>query len=821
MKKNINAIKNAPSWKSLLILYSIFIFIFIIANSAISNNEKITIDDLVDQNNQLETDLNKADRLNEYLSDRVDEQNEFINNENQKPLINLNLCNENLGLYKAYEFVVQYSFPNGPEKFDIKFTDSTGDLDINLKPRMELDEGVGYKLKGEVVINAYAEGLQGEEMLNIEIHAEDFEGQKTTFKCNNNLFNMNISGEGDFVRDHIRSPMVEDGYITMNKTPSGLVWEQHFDSPEECFVDEWILDWHVSNWNEHSKEEGEGELTSEVLCLSNVGTYESNPTFMNSFRYPILNIENVNVWVELYEDTIDDAFIYEACFEEINTEFEEYARLTTLNFYDELGWGDHWASGLTGDYRLVGIDISDNAWDHPTYASLYSVFSYGVSQQSSFEDHGIYIGHHNALPDYGFYLYEYGMVPEERMNYVSVIFQVHTYTGGNHGDYFYKTFNYDLSTCRKIELKDMMSDKLLKEQGLEQDGYDPLWLELLDNRLEDILRVDEGKIPTPDDDTTQPWSYANLNAVSINNDGLTFTFDPYVVRGWAHGWPEISISWANLWDIFIWGDWENREKEELFPNTIINDAYKNDITYVAEKLLYQFELNDLIIGSTHTYDPGGYNRDAGYVNRNVFKQDSPVVYGFDGNFTDKDERIVKEFTRVVNEIIGYDFFSYSTNPDQITIPIELRECLSRRPYGDFWGTGSCSGYTGFYNMIDKSIWIDSDLYGIKRDHVLIHELGHSLGLHHSSCVRSTIMSNQNLTQNNIVSFSDFEIALIRFLYSPLELIVDTENDIGVISDKTTFQELANKALSSIALPDEKTIKFCPDEISTRFVEEEK
>ena len=83
------------------------------------------------------------------------------------------------------------------------------------------------------------------------------------------------------------------------------------------------------------------------------------------------------------------------------------------------------------------------------------------------------------------------------------------------------------------------------------------------------------------------------------------------------------------------------------------------------------------------------------------------------------------------------------------------------------------------------------------------------------------MSNQNLTQNNIVSFSDFEIALIRFLYSPLELIVDTENDIGIISDKTTFQDLANKALSSMTLPVEKTIKFCPDEISTRFVEEEK
>ena len=812
MKKIFNLIKNPSSFNSLIIFY--IIFVFIIFGFGIFKNENMTVNNLVDKNNQLEKDLKDAENVIDYLSYTVDEQNKFLNNEKQKPLINLNFCNENLGLYEPYEFVIQYAFPNGPERFEIKFTDSTGDLDINLKNKMELDLGVGYKLEGEVVINAYAEGLQGEEMLHIEIYAEDFEGQVTSFNCTNNLFNKNISGEGDFVRDHIRSPMVEDGYITMNKTPTGLVWEQHFDSPEECFVDEWILDWHVSNWNEHSKENGEGELTPEVFCLNNVGTYESNPTFMNSFRYPILNIENVNVWGELYEDTIDDAFIYESCFEEINIEFEQYARLTTLNFYDELGWGDHWASGLTGDYRLVGLDISDNARDHPAYASLYSVFSYGVSQQSSFDDHGIYIGHHNALPEDFFYLYEYGMVPEERMNYVSVIFQVHTFTGGNHGDYFYKTFNYDLSTCRKIELKDMMSDKLLKERGLEQDGYDPLWLELLDNRLEDILRVDEGKIPTPDDDKTQPWNYTNLNAVSINDDGLTFTFDPYVVRGWAHGWPEISISWANLWDIFIWGDWEDREKEELFPNTIIDDTYKKDITYIAEKLVDAFSVEDLIIGSTHTYDPGGYKRDSGYINRNVFKQDSPVVYGFEGNFTDKDERVVKEFVSVVNQIIGYDFFSYSRDSEIITIPIELRECLSRRPYGDFWGTGSCSGYLGFYNISEKRIWIDNELHGVERDHVLIHELGHSLGLHHSSCIQSTIMSTENVTQNNIINFSDFEIALIRFLYTPLETTIGSENEIGIIKDKTTFEELVNRTSVELILPYQKTLKFCPDERKT-------
>ena len=190
------------------------------------------------------------------------------------------------------------------------------------------------------------------------------------------------------------------------------------------------------------------------------------------------------------------------------------------------------------------------------------------------------------------------------------------------------------------------------------------------------------------------------------------------------------------------------------------------------------------------------------------------MYGFDGDFTDKDERIVKEFVRVINEIIGYDFFSYSTNSEAITIPIELRECLSRRPYGDAWGTGSCAGYTGFYNLIEESIWIDADLYGLERDHVLIHELGHSLGLHHSSCIKSGLMSTENVTKNNSVNFTDFEIALIKFLYTPLETIINTDNPIGIIKNKTTFEELVDKSSINLSLPNQKSLKFCPDEIET-------
>ena len=154
--------------------------------------------------------------------------------------------------------------------------------------------------------------------------------------------------------------------------------------------------------------------------------------------------------------------------------------------------------------------------------------------------------------------------------------------------YFYETFNYDLRTCKKIELKDMMTDKILKEQGYEvPEGSDALWLNLLRSRLGDIWSVDQGALPGTinwsaepfkiplDEKADDPWNgppdYRDLSAVSINEHGLTFSFQPYAVTGWAGGWPEITISWGNLWDIFTWGDWEENNEYTIYENTVVYD----------------------------------------------------------------------------------------------------------------------------------------------------------------------------------------------------------------------------------------------------------
>ena len=115
--------------------------------------------------------------------------------------------------------------------------------------------------------------------------------------------------------------------------------------------------------------------------------------------------------------------------------------------------------------------------------------------------------------------------------------------------------------------------------------------------------------------------------------------------------------------------------------------------------------------------------------------------------------------------------------------------------------------------------MDSDLYGIKRDNVLVHELGHSIGLNRSSCIDTAIMSLNS--PDSILHFSDFEIAMINFVYgTPIYSV----GNIGVhrdIQHGMSYEDLVSFIEIQVNLivwdPDKPLTgnsKFCPDEIET-------
>ena len=823
-----------------------FIFLSIFYLFLISFTSSL-IHELRVENTQLESELYAADQeltsTREALLEEMFILEKKANKDNVKDSyehnkMSLNTCSGNVGLYEPYTYTVSYNFPKGVTTFKILFTDSTGELELNL---MERISGSSNIYEGEVSVDLFWEGEQGKDKLGIYVFARERgegneKGPESELRCTYNAYNKNFRYEGNYVRDHLRSPIVEDGYYSLSVRSSGLVWEQRWDSPEDCINDEWVLDYRVEEFNEYDLKEGEEELTPEDYCLNEVGTYIAIPTWENYFRYPVLNLENVGAWEGLYTDSTDDISKYKTCFDSINGEMETYAMSKVTEFAENIWYGDRSSIGISGDYRLVGLNLeSDDYRGEPRGFSFSSwradIDPYPYDESDKWFDNSQYMGHRNNLPDDSFDLWEHGNVKKETPHYVSFIYEIHTYTGGAHGMYFYETFNYDFRTCKKIELKDMMTDKILKEQGYEvPEGSDALWLNLLTTRLGDIWSVDSGLLPGSiswsaepfkrsfDQESDSLWSgppgYRDLSAVSINEFGLTFSFQPYVTGGWANGWPELTISWGNLWDIFSWGDWEENNEFTLYDNTVVydsNPSYILQLDRISADLVQKYDRNDLFIGVTHIYTHKTWTEPSIWKQATVGKQDSGTTYGLVGNYTEKDEAVVKTFVYAVNNIIGSEWFKFSNNEEEVTIPIEISK-------GHVRGNPAVDArYNGIYFVEENSIWMDSDLFGIKRDNVLIHELGHSIGLHHSACIKDSIMSLNS--PDSIIKFSDFEIAMIKFVYdTPLYSVgnhATYEKDVEhgmTYEDLVSFSGKPNKALTPNS-------RFCPDETETYIPEE--
>ena len=57
---------------------------------------------------------------------------------------------------------------------------------------------------------------------------------------------------------------------------------------------------------------------------------------------------------------------------------------------------------------------------------------------------------------------------------------------------------------------------------------------------------------------------------------------------------ELTISWGNLWDIFTWGNWDEKTETGLYANTIVKDEDLSDIDYIAENLVNSYITADLV-----------------------------------------------------------------------------------------------------------------------------------------------------------------------------------------------------------------------------------
>ena len=819
MMRLFNSFLKSLLKKDSLVLFVVLVFLSVsIYNDALVKSITERNIELKKELNQVNVDLSyvEADLL--MTEDRLKKLKSI-----SKASVSIEPCSGFIGLYKTNKYVFEYKFENGFDEFKAVFTDSTGESIIDLSKKIS-DESNRYE--GVASLWSFPEGEQGEGFLDLRVIATDKENNNYSYSCNYDLYSPNFTHEGDGLRKHIRTSLVGDKNYSVTVTPTGKVWEQisNWKSVEDCVNSEWVRD-RVESYNSW-KNADKDNIVEEEYCSSEVGTYKISSSWFSQFRYPHIDTEidyiNEHGW------DIDEKHFtenYKSCFETINKNMENFAKLTVDEFSSNIVYGDHWGIRLSGDYRLVGLELGNDD-EYFTFSAFESgIDPYSYKEEDLWNENKKYMGHRNNLPSDYFHLHDVGMVYDQSPAYISFIYEVYTYTGGNHGMYTYETFNYDLKSCQQIELRDLMSDDILLDMGYElPEGSDSLWLNLLSSRLGDIWSVDLNQLPGYKNWSAKPWtsindneqedefgfwdgplSYDTLSTVSMNKNGLTFSFQPYAVDCWACGWPELTISWGNLWDIFTWGNWDENTDTELYENTVVKDSYLSNLETISEDLLNSYSFSDLLNGVTNTYFKKTYDqKENKWIQLNVTKQDEPVVYGVSGLFTDKDVKVINKFIEVMNKIVGSEYFSFSENPSEVNLPIVFSKCLNKRPYVSLFGGDICN--LGSYSPLENRVWIESDLYGVQRDHVLIHELGHSVGLNHSSCMNTGLMSVTSF--KDLLFFSDFELASIKFLY----------NSSTNIKNGSTFEELSRNASTEVVPLTSRSL-FCPDEVNTLIKEE--
>ena len=89
---------------------------------------------------------------------------DYVKDSYEQNKMTLNTCGCNVALYEADRYTVSYNFPKGVTTFKILFTDSTGELEINLMERME---GSSNMYQGEDSVDVFREGEQGKDKLSV------------------------------------------------------------------------------------------------------------------------------------------------------------------------------------------------------------------------------------------------------------------------------------------------------------------------------------------------------------------------------------------------------------------------------------------------------------------------------------------------------------------------------------------------------------------------------------------------------------------------------------------------------------------------------
>ena len=161
-----------------------------------------------------------------------------------------------------------------------------------------------------------------------------------------------------------------------------------------------------------------------------------------------------------------------------------------------------------------------------------------------------------------------------------------------------------------------------------------------------------------------------------------------------------------------------------------------------------------------------------YIERPIHHRnrlEGKIVLGLFGNILLEDLETVNTILHTLNIVAPNLDISYSDNPSYVNLPIHFSNCdnLFSDLVNDCKDKIAGSYYPAKYSYSNSEygwIWVDSRYNSEFRKHILVHEIGHALGLGHNLCTNSVMSYADHADQMGY--FTPLDLMQLRILYDP-------------------------------------------------------
>ena len=210
--------------------------------------------------------------------------------------------------------------------------------------------------------------------------------------------------------------------------------------------------------------------------------------------------------------------------------------------------------------------------------------------------------------------------------------------------------------------------------------------------------------------------------------------------------------------------------------TEINEyQYLNDyVDHQKQRMLYKYlpaphEASIALLKKDikkHPKDQGWEWNDVGLSH--LHYRSEKTVIGLFGHVVDSDIQLISNLIDALTIVAPNLQIKYSSDASSVNLPIYLYPCDEDINY-----QLNCSEYAGAYFPSSDWIFVDVSASRFYREHVIVHELGHALGLGHNLC-KDSVMSYSDFA-DPILYFSHIDLMQLQVLYSDTSNIISGNN----------------------------------------------